>query len=176
MRRYTRHKKSANQVDSVAPLLRVNSLCEIPPGRIGVIKTSKLMTEDGGDDAVNSHLEIVAERYPDFPRPGNSCVGDGERKFVFLFNHQSIIDRVEATSNLITNPERKRLQKVAAAIVEIGAGVGDNPPIKFDDLEQSAKAWRELRRSFGVPIESESEEFALDLWDPEGAEVDEEDE
>ena len=42
------------------------------------------------------------------------------------------------------------------------------------DRTEGCKAWRELRRSFGVPIESDFEDDVLDIWDPEGADVGEE--
>ncbi len=171
-RKNTRRAVGKRRHNSPRTKVRTVSLQELGPEG-GIVKLSELLAEDGGDDAVDSHLETVAERYPDFPRPGHPPVGDGERKFVFLFDPDSIVDRVKATSTVITNPERARLQKVKAAIVEMG---GDDPPIKFGNCTEGCKAWRELRRSFGVPVDSGSEEQLLDIWDPEGADDEDEEE
>jgi hypothetical protein len=138
------------------------SLQELGPEG-GIIKLSELLAEDGGDDAVNMHLGNLADKWPDF----QFATEDG-RTFAFVYdsNSDDLIVRIDtANMEMTTEPERKRLKKVEAAIVELKSNGYpiDESVIKFDSWVSGLKAWFELRRSFGVPITRELERSIFDV-------------
>ena len=88
------------------------------------------------------------------------------RTFSFIMFGESILHCVLAKGNSVSTREQDWIREQAGVIVELDT---DDPPMFYQDHDASAKAWSELKGSFGLPLTDEEQAvlYGLFPYDPD---------